>query len=303
METTRDQTRALLYAIGVHLIAGFILFAGLLFSSREKPVIAGGAIDAVFVDLSVGAPTPATAPAPKPQPPVPKPAPEPPKPEPEPPKPEPKPEEPAPPPPPPQAKPDDVTDQRPVLPSVDQEALNLEKEQEKLRVEQEKARVQAEKEAQRIQQLEDIRSRRIKAAAEAAVEERKLADAKAAQQEAQRVAQILNQAAPAAPEGSQRRGADVADSLSSQYYGLIRDLVTQSWRRPLNTPMGIRCVVNVRQIPGGEVIGVTIGSPCNAPESVRQSILDAFERASPLPYSGFEEVFDPSLPFQFEYDG
>lgn len=301
METRRDQTRALLYAIGVHLVAGFILFAGLLFSSQEKPVIAGGPIDAVFVDLSVGAPKAAPAPAPTPTPAAPKPAPEPPRPV-EPPKPEPKPEEAAPPPPPPQAKPDDVTDQRPVLPSVDQEALNLEKQRDELRLEQEKLRRQQEIEQQRMQQLENIRKERERAAAEAAAAERKLADAKA-QQEAQRVAQILNQAAPAAPEGSQRRGADVADSLSSEYYGLIRDLVTQSWRRPVNTPVGIRCVVNVRQIIGGEVIGVTIGSPCNAPESVRQSILDAFERASPLPYSGFESVFDPSLPFQFEYDG
>lgn len=285
METTRDQTRALVYAIGVHLLAALVMFAGLLASAPKKPVISGAAIEAVLVDMSVGRPLPRRDPPPKP--------------EPEPPKPQPKPE-PAPPPPPPQAQPDEVTDQRPQLPTVPDEALNLERQREELRKQQEELRRQQELQQQRAQQLEDIRRQRELAAREAAQRERQLADAR----EAQRAQQILDQQPdPQQPVGSQRAGQDVAEDLLSQYAGLIQEVVTQNWRRPANTPAGIRCLLRVRQIPGGEVIGVSIGSPCNADPLVQQSIIEAVERASPLPYMGFESVFQPALNFNFRYDG
>ena len=121
--------------------------------------------------------------------------------------------------------------------------------------------------------------------------------------EAQRAEQILNQPATTEPEGSPRAGSDVANDLLSQYAGLIQQVVTQNWRRPANTPPGIRCTLRVRQIPGGEVIGVSVGSPCNADPLIQQSIIEAVERASPLPYMGFESVFQPSLNFNFRYDG
>lgn len=276
MESTRDQTRAFVYAIGVHLVAAAVLFAGLLASAPKKPVISGAAIEAVLVDMSVGRPLPRPAP-PKPEPRKPAPKPE-----------------PAPPPPPPQAKPDEITDQRPQLPPApDPEALNLERQREELRRQQSL-------EQQRAQQLEDIRRQREQAARETAERERQLADAR----EAQRAADILNQQTePQQPVGSQRAGQDVAEDLLSQYAGMIQEVVTQNWRRPANTPMGIRCTLNVRQIPGGEVIGVSVGSPCNADPLIQQSIIEAVERASPLPYMGFESVFQSALRFNFQYDG
>jgi len=299
MESTRDQTRAFAYAVGVHVLAALMMFAGLLGSPPKKPVISGGALEAVLVDMNIGRPLPkpAAKPTPKPvQPAVPKPAPEP----------EPVKEpiakpEPAPPPPPPQAKPDDVTDQRPQAPAAAlPDALNLERQREELRLQQEDLRRQQEIEQQRAQQLEDIRRQRAEAARQTQAEEQRLARA----QEAQRADQILTQASePKQPEGSQRPGQDVANDLLSQYAGLIQEVVTQNWRRPANTPAGIRCSLRVRQIPGGEVIGVTIGSPCNADPLIQRSIIEAVERASPLPYMGFESVFQSSLNFNFRYDG
>lgn len=289
METSRDQTRAFLYAIGVHVFAALVMFAGLLASPPKKVQISGGALEAVLVDMNLGRPLPkpAAKPAPKPT--------QPPQPKPEPPKPveQAKPE-PAPPPPPPQAVPDDITDQRPLPPPLpDQAALNLERQQ------QEEIARQQEIERQRAQQLEDIRRQRAEAARETQAQEQRLAQAR----EAQRAEQILNQPATDEPEGSPRPGADVANDLLSQYAGLIQEVVTQNWRRPANTPPGIRCSLRVRQIPGGEVIGVTIGSPCNADPLIQQSIIEAVERASPLPYMGFESVFQSSLNFNFRYDG
>jgi len=266
-----------------------VMFAGLLASPPKKVQISGGALEAVLVDMNLGRPLPkpAAKPAPKPT--------QPPQPKPEPPKPveQAKPE-PAPPPPPPQAVPDDITDQRPLPPPLpDQATLNLERQQ------QEEIARQQEIERQRAQQLEDIRRQRAEAARETQAQEQRLAQAR----EAQRAEQILNQPATDEPEGSPRPGADVANDLLSQYAGLIQEVVTQNWRRPANTPPGIRCSLRVRQIPGGEVIGVTIGSPCNADPLIQQSIIEAVERASPLPYMGFESVFQSSLNFNFRYDG
>lgn len=296
METSRDQTRAFVYAVGVHVFAALVMFAGLLASPPKKVQISGGALEAVLVDMNLGRPLPkpVAKPTPKPPQPAPTPSPAPPKPE------ELTKPEAAPPPPPPQAKPDEVTDQRPQLPTApNQDALNLEREREQLREQQEELRRQQEIEQQRMQQLEDIRRQRAEAARQTQAEEQRLAQA----QEAQRAEQILNQPATSEPEGSPRPGADVANDLLSQYAGLIQEVVTQNWRRPANTPPGIRCSLRVRQIPGGEVIGVTIGSPCNADPLIQQSIIEAVERASPLPYMGFESVFQSALNFNFRYDG
>lgn len=284
MESTRDQTRAFLYAIGVHLIAGVMLFSGLLFNRPMKPVLpSGDTLEAVLIDMTLGQP------AARPTPSRPPPKPEPPKPEP--PKPQPKPE-PAPPPVPPQATPDDVTDQRIVPPSVpDTTAMDLERRLEEVRREQERARAQtAELERQRQQQVEDRR--------------RAEAEAERIRQDALRAQQILNQSAEPAPVGNPRPGvAGGEDSLAGQYAALLREVIRQRWRRPAGTPVGIRCVVQVRQIPGGEVMSAAIGRPCNADEIVQRSILDAVERASPLPYEGFESVYNPRLELTFEYNG
>ena len=291
MQTPAEQTRAFLYAIGVHLIAGFIMFAGLLFSTEPKVVVPRGVLEAVMVDMTVGKPKP--KPVTKPQPPKPAATPQP-KPvepaKPEQAKPEPVPE-------PPVAKPDDVTDNKPIVPIVpDQEALNFERQREELRKQQEEARRQQELEQQRVQQLADIRKQRAAAEAERERAERALADVQDRQEDSP-------PPTPDEPEGEELQGADVEDSLLGQYSALINQVVTQNWRRPANTPPGIKCELVVRQIPGGEVIGVSVGAFCNADPLTRQSIQDAVERASPLPYDGFESVFDSRLNFTFTYNG
>ena len=186
-ETPRDQWQALAWSVCVHVLALLVLVVGLWMSMPDKPVIAGQPIQAVLVDMPIGKTPPRAAPAP-------------PKPTPPPPKPEPKPE-PAPPPPPPQATPDDVTDQRPVLPSVpDVDAMSLQREQEEqVRREQEELRRQQELEQQRQQQLDEIRRQREEAARRAEQQAQQLAQL----QESQRVQDILSSAAISEePEGS-----------------------------------------------------------------------------------------------------
>ena len=60
--------------------------------------------------------------------------------------------------------------------------------------------------------------------------------------------------------------------------------------------------LKIVQIPGGEVISVAIAGKCNADESTRRSMVSAVERAGPLPYRGFENVFERELDFIFTYN-
>jgi colicin import membrane protein len=62
-------------------------------------------------------------------------------------------------------------------------------------------------------------------------------------------------------------------------------------------------MLRIAQIPGGDVIGVQIGTPCNADPQTRNSIEQAVKRAAPLPYKGYEKVFQRDINFNFSYDG
>jgi len=101
------------------------------------------------------------------------------------------------------------------------------------------------------------------------------------------------------PDGSD----DPKTKLLGQYMVAIQSAVTRQWSRPSGTRAGLNCQIKVNQIPGGGVIDVSIGSPCNASAVVRNSIINAVKKADPLPYSGFEEVFERRLNFIFQYQG
>ena len=73
------------------------------------------------------------------------------------------------------------------------------------------------------------------------------------------------------------------------YMTQIRQKIERNWNAPASAGADLDCSVRVRQIPGGEVIGVTILT-CNGDEAVRRSVEAAIHRSSPLP-----EPSDPSL--------
>jgi colicin import membrane protein len=286
MERGGDKAWSLLLAVGVHVIAAALMLLGLQF---DKPVEIGGAapLQAVMVDLSNLQSLPRPPPAP--------PRVEPPRAEPPP---RPAPVEPPPPaqPVPPEPSPQIIEEQAAQL-RQSQLAAEQAAAAERLRVQQERERIEQE----RQRELEQIRQQREQAEAARKEEARKLEALR--QQQAREAAE--REAAEAAAQAAAQSAASAreADTLLQQYASLIQQVVTENWRRPPNTPAGIRCTLNVRQIPGGEVIGVTIGRPCNAAGAVQQSILEAVERASPLPYSGFERVFQRDLQFNFTFNG
>lgn len=161
---------------------------------------------------------------------------------------------------------------------AEEERLKQQKQLDQLRAEREAAERQRQQEAERLKQLEDLRK---------AEQDKLLADE--AEKQRQAVAQQQFQAGRLATE-------------RDKYMLAIQQVVTQNWLRPPTAQSGLRCRVDVVQIPGGEVISANITGTCNADAVTRRSIIAAVERAGTLPYRGFEDVFERELNFVFIYD-
>ena len=144
---------------------------------------------------------------------------------------------------------------------------------------------------ERQKKLEDIRRQRL--AAEQQVEQQPEPSTEKTEPETQTTP----------PVGVANGAEDQRRTLLTLYVASIQSAVTRQWARPSGTPAGLQCQIKVNQIPGGGVIDVTIGTPCNASAVVRNSIINAVKKADPLPYTGFEQVFDRRLNFIFQYQG
>lgn len=98
--------------------------------------------------------------------------------------------------------------------------------------------------------------------------------------------------------------AAVAAVPSEQrYVQAVHAAVTSNWLRPESELPGLRCLVEIEQRPGGKVVQVSFGKPCNADAASRDAMQRAVTGASPLPYAGFESVFRPRIRLVFQYDG
>ena len=93
---------------------------------------------------------------------------------------------------------------------------------------------------------------------------------------------------------------DKLNELMSRYQQAVVSAVQRQWNKPVSANKNLLCHVKVRQIPGGGVIDATIASPCNANAIVKKSILAAIQKADPLPFKGFEKVFDRTATFIFQ---
>ncbi|MEZ5544111.1 MAG: cell envelope integrity protein TolA [Lysobacteraceae bacterium] len=303
IDERRESLRYVLWAIGLHAALFALLFVGALFHRTPEPLsVAGGTIEAVLVDMPAPASTarPVRPPAkveplvtaPKPQP-----------------KPEPKPaDSPIPQQTAPQApvpKPDVVDQER-----IDETALKKAEEQKKVQEEKhrqeqvlldERKRLEAERkqrlaqqEAEREKQLADIRRQR-----EVAERERKLAEEKLKQlQDLKKQAATpapVNNAPPSDRLGNQ--GTD--DGLAGRYLLALQQQIDRNWLRPDNLPEGVKCLVRVTQMVGGQVTGVDF-SRCPYDELGQRSV-EAALRREPLPYRGYESVFSRELSIPFCY--
>jgi colicin import membrane protein len=197
----------------------------------------------------------------------------------------------------------------PVPDTSEQERLRAEEQKrlEDARVEQErlnriqKAKDEAEAERRRVAEAEqrrkdeEARKERERVAAERKRQEdierqreenrRQLA----AEAEAARVAELEAE--------SSRLEAMTANAKAAYMYA-IQSRVMNRWVRPASATVGVECVANIKQLPGGEVVSVSIGQ-CNGDAAVRQSIEAAIYRASPLPQPEDPSVFEREIRLTF----
>ena len=166
--------------------------------------------------------------------------------------------------------------------------LREQEEEAQRQLAEQRKREEAEAEAKRKEQEE-------KAAAE---KKRKEAEArrKAAQEarlKAEREAQLRRQL-----EEEERRNEAVASGMLQQYVAQLQARIQRAWIRPPTAKAGLRCVVYVTQVPGGQVTSARVGE-CNGDDIVRQSIEAAVYRASPLPEPADPALFERNLELIF----
>lgn len=172
-----------------------------------------------------------------------------------------------------------------------QEQVDLTEQQRQEEAQQQK-RLAAEQ-LERDKQLEKIRAERARLQREQSLSEQKLqqiADARAAK--------ASQNAAATAPATTGNQGVDTG--LAAKYAAALQAAIVEKWTRPDSVPLGAGCRLNIRQSPGGAVLAVEVVEPCSYDEQGRRSIEAAVLKAQPLPYAGFESVFQRNLNLNFK---
>lgn len=315
-ETRADTRRALFMAVALHAVLFGLMFVGLWWTRTTAPLSAAGApieAELVSADALSARMKRVLAKRPEPVAPAAEPAPEP------------VAEDAAPPPQPlPEPAPQDATVQQQrqaqesiAMPDpVQQEEVRREavsddvreREQEaKRRQEQidltqqqrqeeaEQRRRLSEQQQQREKELADIRRQRAQAQREIDMREQRLKQI--ADREARQASQSAAQADASPPPGN--NGVD--DGLKARYAAELIEAIRSKWTRPDNAPIGATCKLIILQLPGGEVAenGVSFSTPCAYDEAARDSIERAVLKAQPLPYEGFQSVFQRRLILTF----
>lgn len=173
-----------------------------------------------------------------------------------------------------------------------QEQVDL-TEQKRQEEAQQKQRLAEQQDAERQKKLEEIRRERANLQREQNLAEQKLQQL--ADRRATQASQSAAAAAPAQQAGNQ--GADTG--LLARYQAALQSAIKSKWTRPDSVPLGAACRLSIRQLPGGQVIAVEVVEPCSYDEAGRRSVEAAVLKAQPLPYAGFESVFQRSLTINF----
>jgi len=168
----------------------------------------------------------------------------------------------------------------------------IEKERlEKIRQQEEADRKR--KEREEAQRKKDEEARQEKARQEA--ERKREEDIKRQREENERVRRELEADQRVQEiEDEERRLAANSSPAMAAYQFAIAQRIRRNWSVPASASPDTLCVVNVRQLTGGEIVGVKIIS-CNGDEAVERSIEAAIRSSSPLPEPSDPDLFRPLL--------
>lgn len=92
--------------------------------------------------------------------------------------------------------------------------------------------------------------------------------------------------------------ATARSGAQDEYRALLSQAIERSWLKPPSARAGLACTLYVTQVPGGAVTDVRLGS-CNGDDAVRESIVNAVYRASPLPPPRDPRAFERRLEIVF----
>jgi len=183
-------------------------------------------------------------------------------------------------------------------------------------IEREKAKQEAAARQERQQQQREERQRREAAEQQRLADQReqqRVANEKRAREDAQRKEE--ERLAAARPDRRQQAESELqaqvaaeaeanaarAAGLLDQYMFMIENHVKRHWQAPLSARPGIECLVNVVQLPTGDVVSAKVGQ-CNGDDAVRRSIENAVLASSPLPRPPSQAVFSRSFTITFAPD-
>ncbi len=190
------------------------------------------------------------------------------------------------------------------------EAIEQKKElQEQRKVQQREAERQASEQKLRAEQERRLALQRQKEKDQKAAEQKRKAEEQRKQQEA-RKAEERQQLETAKQREQERLQIEAAAAVQSEalqkelasarelYAMAIHQKVKRNWVEVPSAIAGQTCEAVIRQIPGGEVISVEMGS-CDGDAALQRSVEQAIYMASPLPTPADPRVFERALRFTF----
>lgn len=105
-----------------------------------------------------------------------------------------------------------------------------------------------------------------------------------------------------AREDDERRAAQVRrqqDSARDAWIAQISLHIAKNWLRPPDTQGRVRCTVEIKQLPGGQIVSKRIVKSCGS-TALNDSVLRAIGKSDPLPLPSDPAIFDRELVVNFE---
>jgi colicin import membrane protein len=157
------------------------------------------------------------------------------------------------------------------------------------------AKTKAAEEKRKQEELRKAEEQRRQAAADAKLKQAEQEKAAAAAKARASKEAALQRELEAEEAGEALARSGVVD----EYRTLLIQTIERNWNKPASARAGLVCTLNVTQAPGGTVTNVTIGD-CNGDEAVRQSVINAVYRSSPLPPPRDARAFERRLVIVFK---
>lgn len=98
-------------------------------------------------------------------------------------------------------------------------------------------------------------------------------------------------------------GANAMEGSTSDYARALHAAIQQHWEAysyGSDIAPGTSCPVRILQRPGGSVASAEPLPDCSFNEAGRRSVAEAVQKASPLPYEGFESAFQAEFRMTFQ---